>query len=1176
MSTIEKLFVQIFERRNWIIDQVKHQTHLYDQHLASKLLIHGLQPPSWLWTSDLKELKKEELISELLHPHPRTIISHSTGDGSLYRDPVLSAYNGKPPEGILTEPNDSKKGCEAVPQYHFNNNGIVSNRDAELDLMPTPQDRTDAREIYSDPSQSLARIQRSKSRQRAIELRNSAKTKNVESKTNISAGITRSRSASQQPHCQQPDCRNKVSASLNSSDFNESEEVNEANVEYFQSRGEYKSIYSGSRSASSESSYQQPTQMNKSSELENSDIANDDLQTGSDTALQNVLGFETILENSESKQKILELFEAKGTELDNHDIANDDLKTGADTVFQNLLGFETILENSESKQTHIELSEAKVTEIDNHENGPPCSGTVDIVDHERFSSHKGGPEVKESILPSDCGMVVKPMQLDFDNLEECGLIKALNPASDSEKRDRSFRKRHFTPLEQEDKNEKVAAALKKSLVGEHEILRKEMDNHEKERVVNERKVSDVAASWPQYKRRKIECQQSDGFSSPKNFRVKPFHNIVQDTPTRWSVEDTPERVSPSQQLSNLHDVEIIRSDINKSLEIEWQQEVLQGHVIAGSEFSPQFQGDKDGNTTQGRDDFTNFPFTIRELQVVNNENNFHLQSNLNMGIPEEGCLLSSYSSGGSMIGVDQAMPVLEGFIIDGVRENLVFDESALPNSTLERASILEHLCKSAILQTPSIHLSSTCKLHRTLLYQSVDSVPNGTLEHIQKNSNCISKDLTSSSLEKSYSDSLWNIRKPLSPVGKVCDGSASKSVESMKRGLNSELTCFPIEEDLVIDEENGEVEEVGDTSESLVDSPVKGEREPLVDITAKCTNLKASACEARVSFDRGSLDSVNTDISFTGKKPKHGTRGWTDEAKENHYSMGGNVVKMATESFDNRFSKPIPSGKNSSRGGERSMSEKESKSNNIVSNMNSFLPLVQQKQGAAAVTGKRDVKVKALEVAEVTKRLEEKRENERKIKKEALKLQRAEKKRKKEDERKKREVEVAAKKRAKEEEERKRKRIEEACRDSEEKLLGEKEARDFEFRATDGIAKHQIVEEGSGEDLTVQFYEALSDCLDVKKVTKNLDKATEDYDSFSTMVREESYAISPYQGSEDEEDEEEDEISNTKFVPSWASKHSVAILLSSVQKIDPYKIFPLESFSSIGEVLLPRKQQLNR
>lgn len=95
-------------------------------------------------------------------------------------------------------------------------------------------------------------------------------------------------------------------------------------------------------------------------------------------------------------------------------------------------------------------------------------------------------------------------------------------------------------------------------------------------------------------------------------------------------------------------------------------------------------------------------------------------------------------------------------------------------------------------------------------------------------------------------------------------------------------------------------------------------------------------------------------------------------------------------------------------------------------------------------TVKRDVKVKALEAAEAAKRLEEKKENERKMRKEAMKHERARleqenskqlelHKKRKEEEKKKKEADAIARKRLREveeknERERKRKRVEEARR----------------------------------------------------------------------------------------------------------------------------------------------------
>lgn len=49
----------------------------------------------------------------------------------------------------------------------------------------------------------------------------------------------------------------------------------------------------------------------------------------------------------------------------------------------------------------------------------------------------------------------------------------------------------------------------------------------------------------------------------------------------------------------------------------------------------------------------------------------------------------------------------------------------------------------------------------------------------------------------------------------------------------------------------------------------------------------------------------------------------------------------------------------------------------------------------------------------------------------------------------------------------------------------------------------------------------------------DLGKATENVNVNTNQNQEPSYDISPYKGSDDE-DEEEDDIPNTKYVPSWA------------------------------------------
>ncbi|CAL5390292.1 unnamed protein product [Camellia sinensis] len=275
--------------------------------------------------------------------------------------------------------------------------------------------------------------------------------------------------------------------------------------------------------------------------------------------------------------------------------------------------------------------------------------------------------------------------------------------------------------------------------------------------------------------------------------------------------------------------------------------------------------------------------------------------------------------------------------------------------------------------------------------------------------------------------------------------SSNSSSSGKQRSLNPELTCFPIEEDPSISGENENIDEVADTIQEDISSTLmtRAKRQPLAEIKEACVNPPTSVSAAERFLDRNSLDSTNTEVSATGAqsriKQKLGNcysnkRRCTNEAKENRsLSISTNCIKKATESLNNRFSKPKLSGKTSLRKSGQNLLERESKRNNIVSNITFFLPLVQQKQAAAVGTGKRDIKVKALEAAEAAKRLEEKRQNERKMKKDALKLKRERKKqeslrqmeinkKKKEEEQKKKDADMAARKRLREEGEGKKKK----------------------------------------------------------------------------------------------------------------------------------------------------------
>ncbi|KAL2473121.1 uncharacterized protein Fot_48857 [Forsythia ovata] len=185
MTTVEKLLVQIFERKNGIIEQVKQRTELYNQHLASKLLIDGITPPPWLWNptqfSDPKELNKEELISELLLPHPRPTVGFSTDRDSLYNNPVITEHHGEISDGLFMEKGFMAQDAPIVAAVSNENHAqCAPNGLPELDVTSTsPDDETDERilNIYNAPDQSLARFQRSKSRQKALEYRSSAKAR---------------------------------------------------------------------------------------------------------------------------------------------------------------------------------------------------------------------------------------------------------------------------------------------------------------------------------------------------------------------------------------------------------------------------------------------------------------------------------------------------------------------------------------------------------------------------------------------------------------------------------------------------------------------------------------------------------------------------------------------------------------------------------------------------------------------------------------------------------------------------------------------------------------------------------------------------------------------------------------------------------------------------------------
>ncbi|KVI02334.1 hypothetical protein Ccrd_019377, partial [Cynara cardunculus var. scolymus] len=192
MTTLEKLFLQIFERKDGIIQQVQQQADSYTQQLASRLLIDGITPPPWLLNPNCNsrslnpnDLEKEEIISRLLLQPSRDSVPYSIGGFSRYYRPVVAGGNGQLSTEICMETHAHNQGHnvshEPMTMLECRNNdtrhslNCVTEQD---DSVNSPQNETDARisSIYAAPDTSLARIQRSKSRQKARELRTNAKT----------------------------------------------------------------------------------------------------------------------------------------------------------------------------------------------------------------------------------------------------------------------------------------------------------------------------------------------------------------------------------------------------------------------------------------------------------------------------------------------------------------------------------------------------------------------------------------------------------------------------------------------------------------------------------------------------------------------------------------------------------------------------------------------------------------------------------------------------------------------------------------------------------------------------------------------------------------------------------------------------------------------------------------
>ncbi|CAL0320825.1 unnamed protein product [Lupinus luteus] len=714
---------------------------------------------------------------------------------------------------------------------------------------------------------------------------------------------------------------------------------------------------------------------------------------------------------------------------------------------------------------------------------------------------------------------------------------------------------------------------------------------------------DVEHSWPQHKRRKTEIETEKILLASSSFMEKPLDSVEQRSVGRnMNVEEKSHEAALEFQhlTSNQEDGTGLQYVCNSAT--EEMQDTAECQTMEG--FSLQVRKDK--KLIMDRRDLSADNLILPETNLPSSSRicpGGH--SKLSGGSflsPEIQCL--------DLIGTDDTVPEFEGFIMptDNAQPCTSGDQMDMEKMNLLSNSIdYTSLGKSRFMHSPLCYSATPYKLHNIpALYQSL---PNGLLEGMGVR---ISFPLNGG-IASSHSDCLSTCKGTDTPsVQTIWDRINSNFGSSGKRqSLKLELPC--------INEENENMDDIADTFQNGIGSEEMA-RSITRELPAKIIDNGPSTS---VLQDDGHVEFVSTEFNISGTqnkvKPMHDKKDvsrkrFTSKGKENQItSLGKNGAKRTTESLLNRSSRPKLSGKDSMKRPGPTYSEGKSKHNNIVCGITSFIPLVQKKQEAAIITGKRDINVKALQTGEAAKRMLEKKENDRKMRREALMQERLQKK-KEEEERKKVAEMAAAKKRQREDEEkkdkeRKKKRVNNVKKQQQEreKTHAKKEYTEIQSQATgeevqesnkpmDERENHKNLQLQENRESSVErisenqpsiirdstnnrmkeswpeYSEAMNSCANNGKGMSYLTKATEDdYLIFKNSVQEQSYEISPYKGSDDEL-EDEDDVPNNKFIPQWASKQHLSRVVPS-QKTDPEMIFPPQSFCNIVEVL-PRKLQL--
>ncbi|XP_078163589.1 uncharacterized protein LOC144558614 [Carex rostrata] len=240
------------------------------------------------------------------------------------------------------------------------------------------------------------------------------------------------------------------------------------------------------------------------------------------------------------------------------------------------------------------------------------------------------------------------------------------------------------------------------------------------------------------------------------------------------------------------------------------------------------------------------------------------------------------------------------------------------------------------------------------------------------------------------------------------------------------------------------------------------------------------------------------------------------------------------------------------REGEKSMATVSSKPSNIVSDFTSFVPLVKQKQ--QPVAKKREVRIPALEAAEANKRLEEKKRNERELRKAAMKAEREKRQREERDKKEKDKDKDKEKKRK--------------CTEPPRRARVVRKEKEVQCNVIDD--KEQSKRKKCGkEDAFVRPRETGSSIIIIDDIVEVPELP---------RVVEKSYEMSPYKDSDAEGDDgldelEEDHIRRKKYIPSWARKEFLEDYLHSRKYMNPEMIFSCKCSFDMSKVLKPHNQK---